>query len=167
MASSSRGARNPVITFSGMKHRYISPITGDRARPGCGACRPHKTFLSVYVRKRLAITRSLTYNRTYSSGPLRSPIPHCISRARVSVGESEDPGAHRGAEAVSSETAGSAQRVAERPAIETAGRRRACTTLDEVEAEAQRPPMTEAPRRERRAASRRGWFRSPCGSTDT
>ena len=71
-----------------------------------------KHFCRVCVRKRLAITRSLTYNLTYSRGSLRSPIPHRISRTRVSVGASEDPVAHRRTAAVSRETAGAAQRDA-------------------------------------------------------
>ena len=44
---------------------WIWPMHG-RARTGCGRRRQHKTFLRICVRKRLAITRYLTYNRTYS-----------------------------------------------------------------------------------------------------
>src|SRR5690348_12664705 len=84
--------------------------------------RLHKTFFLVYVRKRLAITRRLTYNRTYSRGSLRPTIPHRISATRISVGASENTGAHRRVATVSGETVGAAQRDAERSAIGTAGR---------------------------------------------
>ena len=54
-----------------------------------------KHFFAICVRKGSQLTRCLTYNRTYSRGLLRSPSPHRNSRARVSVGASEDPVAHR------------------------------------------------------------------------
>src|SRR5690348_7856759 len=93
-----------------------------RAKTGCGAHRQHKTFLRIRVRKDWQVTRSLTYNLTYSRDSLRSPSAHHHSRTRVSMGATEDPVARRRAAAVSRETARAAQRNIERSAVGIAGR---------------------------------------------
>src|SRR6476646_1309434 len=96
--------------------------THGRAKTGCGGRLQHKTFLRIRVGKDWQVTRSLTYNLTYSCDSLRSPRAHHHSRTRVSMVATEDPVARRRTAAVSCETARAAQRDVERSAVGIAGR---------------------------------------------
>src|SRR5229473_8537522 len=121
-----------------------------RARTGSAACRRHKTFLPVCVQKGLAIIPYLTYNLTYSMIP-SDPHP------RIAVLERELAWAHLKIQSLTealrqqrvkllgprSETLSDLQ-------LQLLAEEEPGTTLDEVEAEARRAPLTEAPPRQRR-----------------
>src|SRR6059036_1405588 len=130
----------------------MSPKRG-RARTGCAACRRHKTsetFLSVCVQKGLAITPHLTYNLTYSMIP-SDPHP------RIAVLERELAWAHLKIQSLTEELRqqrvkllGPRSETLSDLQLQLLADEEPGTTLDEVEAEARRAPLTEAPRRERR-----------------
>src|SRR5438477_154242 len=121
-----------------------------RARTGCAACRRHKTFLRVCVQKGLAITPHPTYNITYS---MTSSDPH----SRIAVLERELAWAHLKIQSLTEELRqqrvkllGPRSETLSDLQLQLLADEEPGTTLDEVEAEAQRSPLPAVPPRQRR-----------------